>query len=134
MSSTSFRILLALWLGLALPARSEPTDLVTEAMVLAAVQYPGEECQRQLLYYVKSDYHGGLALYYAHPEKGGFMALERFDLALERAIGDIRELKNMKDDAARKEKAVLLFKNWKKAFERAPVAGELNLSKNPKSS
>ena len=57
MSSTSFRILLAVWLGLALPARSEPADFVTEAMVLGAVQYPGEECQRQLLYYVKSDDH-----------------------------------------------------------------------------
>jgi hypothetical protein len=70
---------------------------------------------------LRADYHAALSKYYRNREKGGFMALERFQLALTRAIGDIRTVAYMKDTTTRQAEALKISNNWPQAFERAMI-------------
>lgn len=99
--------------------KNVPGALVTEAEIYGAVAYPGEAAEVKLKDLLRADYHQGKAHYYLNREKAGFMALERFDLALERGIGDIREVAYIKEDGVRTKRAVQIAMNWKNAFERA---------------
>lgn len=95
--------------------------LVSVDMVEEAAKYPGVETEQRLKDLLRSDYHTGQAKYYLNRHKNGFMALERFNLTLERAIGDIREAAYIKDDEARREKVHALFANWQQGLRR-PLA------------
>lgn len=68
---------------------------------------------------IRSDYHAALSLYYQNREQAGFMALERFELALGRGIGDIRELSSIKELDQRQKKALEAYESWNAAFKRA---------------
>lgn len=92
---------------------------VSVEMIEEAVKYPGGEAEQRLKDLLRSDYHIGQAKYYLNRHKSGFMALERFNLVLERGIGDIREVAYIKDDGTRKEKARVLFSNWQQGFRRS---------------
>jgi hypothetical protein len=87
--------------------------------ILSAVKYPGCQMEKKLNDLLRADYHEALALYYQNREQAGFMALERFELALQRGIGDIRELSFIKELDRRQQKSLEVAKNWQAAFKRA---------------
>jgi hypothetical protein len=86
-----------------------------------ATQYPGCQTEKLLNDLLRGDYHAALSKYYRNREKAGFMALERFELALTRAIGDIRTVAYIKDLKERQVEALKISTNWRQAFERAMV-------------
>ena len=115
------------WLSIALllgtSARAQdpgPQLIVTEPMVTAAAEYPGAETERHLIDLARADFHAGQAVYYRDRSKSGFMALERFALGLDHAIGDIRVAAHITDDKTRFTEVVKTFQNWQQAFLRAP--------------
>lgn len=94
---------------------------VDEPQIKNAVQYPGCQAEKELTDLLRADYHAHLSTYYQNREKAGFMALERFELALTRAIGDIRDLAYIKDTPLRLQKALDAYHNWTLAFKRAQI-------------
>ena len=100
-------------------AKIKPAD------VERAVTYPGAQTEKYLNDLARSDYHAYLAEYYKNREDAGFMALERFELALTRAIGDIRLAAYIKENKKRTKEALRIFHNWQAAFARAKVKNTL---------
>lgn len=121
---TSTAALLSLTL-LSLPCWSKsnaPTlqnQLSTEALIQKAVQYAGKQAEKKLKDLLKADFHYAQALYYLDREKAGFMAQERFQLAHDHAIADIRELSSVSDDTERLKKALSARESWLGGFKRA---------------
>jgi hypothetical protein len=111
-------------LSLSLPARTQA--VVESSTIQQATQYPGCQTEKLLNDLLRADYHAALSKYYQHREKAGFMALERFELALTRAIGDIRTIAYIKDLKERQSEALKVSKNWQQAFERAMVKNTLD--------
>jgi len=97
----------------------EQTFLITKDQILAAAEHAGHQAEKKLKDLLRADYHTALGLYYLSREKAGFMALERFELALERALGDIREAAYIKEKEKRFEQLLTAFQNWQNAFYRA---------------
>jgi len=93
--------------------------------IKSATQYPGCQGEKLLNDLLRADYHAALSQYYMNREKAGFMALERFELALTRAIGDIRVVARIKDFKERQIEALKIFKNWQQAFARAMIKNTL---------
>lgn len=91
----------------------------TADQVLGASQYSGGQMEKKMNDFLRSDYHEALSLYYANRDQGGFMALERFELALQRGVGDIREASSIKDKKLRQDKALEASLSWQQAFRRA---------------
>lgn len=83
--------------------------------------YSGPKTEKKLNDLLRSDYYKYLSDYYLKKEEAGFMALERFDLALTRAIGDIRIVSEIKDTSQRQQLAIEAFNNWTAAFGRAQI-------------
>lgn len=96
-----------------------PKLLVREEMVLKALAESSNKAEKKLKDLLRADYHQALAFYYLGREKSGFMALERCDLAFERAIGDIREGVLTEDEEARKKKILTAFHNWQRSLQKA---------------
>ena len=94
---------------------------VTEEEILKASRYAGAEAECTLNDLLKSDYHCFLSLYYKNKKEAGFMALERFNLALRRAIGDLRAAAHIKDSNLREREVLKAFHNWQQAFSIALV-------------
>jgi hypothetical protein len=90
--------------------------LITIEEIQLSAAYPGPQTEKKLKDLAKADYHYGKALYYKNQQKTGFIALERFELALERAIGDLREAAYILDESMRKAKVTQIFYNWQNAF------------------
>lgn len=91
----------------------------TQEDIAYAVQYAGAPAEKKMKDLLKADYHLAQAHYYRNREKAGFMALERFELAHDRALGDIRELIHIKDDLDRQQKALDAHRSWIGGFQRA---------------
>lgn len=98
---------------------------VEECHILESIQYPGQQAEKKLNDLLMADYHQALATYYQNRDKAGFMALERFELALQRAIGDIRMTVYIKDTNTRRSKVLEAFQNWRQAFKRAQIKNTL---------
>ena len=94
---------------------------ITPDQVVNAAQYPGQQAEKALNDLLMADYHAALSTYYLNREKAGFMALERFELALQRAIGDIRIAAYIKDIDKRASQVKETFQNWQAAFKRAQI-------------
>lgn len=94
-------------------------QLSTETLIQKAVQYAGKQAEKKLKDLLKADFHYAQALYYLDREKAGFMAQERFQLAHDHAIADIRELSTISDDAKRLKKALAARDSWLGGFKRA---------------
>ncbi len=105
-------------------ASSSPAaaDRVNTEKIKNASLYSGPKTEKKLNDLLRSDYHQYLSEYYLKKETAGFMALERFELALTRAIGDIRILSEVKDLAKRQKLAIEAFNNWTAGFKRAQVS------------
>jgi alpha-mannosidase len=95
--------------------------LSSPALIEGAVKYPGPQTEKKLKDLLKADFHYAQAFYYLNREKAGFMAHERFELAHDRAIGDIRELSKINDDDKRRAKAIEARTSWLGGFERACI-------------
>ena len=102
-------------------ASSDLRGLVTSQHIKEAVQYPGPNAEKKLKDLLKADFHHAQARYYLNREKSGFMAKERFELAHDRALGDIRLLSAEKDDTLRQEKALHAWQSWLGGFKRARI-------------
>jgi len=111
--------LLTLILSSSSPAAA---DRVNIENIKNASLYPGPKTEKKLNDLLRSDYHQYLSEYYIKKEQAGFMALERFELALTRAVGDIRILSEIKDLTKRQSLAVQAFNNWTAGFKRAQVS------------
>jgi hypothetical protein len=94
---------------------------VTKEMIKENAQYSGLKTEKKLNDLLRSDYYQQLSTYYLNKKDAGFMALERFELAFIRAIGDIRILSQEKDNTKRQELAIEAFNNWTTAFKRAQI-------------
>ena len=122
---TMFYYALVAW-GLGHPGEAhasfplESVSGVTPEEISEAVRYPGAETERRLLDLLWADFYLAQAAYYKNKSQSGFMALERFHLALERAIGDIREVAHIPSDPDRSAAALKAHQNWHQAFLRAP--------------
>lgn len=101
---------------------------VTKSEVIEAVRHAGAETERRLLDLLMSDFYAGLSAYYKNKGQNGFMALERFQFALERAIGDIRETAHLVDDKERHAAVLKIHQNWQQAFGRAPLPNRPSLT------
>ncbi len=93
--------------------------LSTPERIKEAVEYSGVSAEKKMKDLLKADLHYAQALYYLNREKAGFMAQERFELAHDRAIADIRDLSLIKEDNARMQKALEARQSWLGGFKRA---------------
>ncbi len=92
---------------------------VTPIEVQAAVRYHGPQTEERLNDLLKSDYHEAMSNYYFNRTNTGFVALERFDLALTRAIGDIRTVAYLPHPEERRARALHALTAWQRALQAA---------------
>lgn len=95
---------------------------ITKDLIQKSVLYPGPKTERKLNDLLRSDYHKHLSTYYLNKKEAGFMAQERFEMALTRAIGDIRVLSQIKETQKRQQLALEAFNNWTAGFKRAQIS------------
>ena len=95
---------------------------ISKSEVSECAKLSGHSFENKMRLLLKVDYHYNLALYNRHREQAGFMGLERFSLAYDRALGDIREASLEKDLKEKEKKAVKAYVNWQGGFQRAKIA------------